>query len=133
MTLFYLERKPRDAILSILFRMPLIFLLRFLTLAASAYSSEDALDLNDAENRTAKVLSVFNVISFPNDVCYAESGLNGTCFTSSECASKGGSASGACASSFGVCCVFSLSCGGTSSANNTYAAINRDDQLIIIS
>ena len=71
-----------------------------------------------------KILSVFNVVKFPNDACGAANGFNGTCFTNTECTSKGGSASGTCASSFGVCCVFSLACGGTSSANNTYAIIN---------
>merc|ERR1712029_583929 len=39
----------------------------------------------------------------------------------SECTTKGGTASGTCATSFGVCCVFSISCGGSSSANNSYA------------
>ena len=68
--------------------------------------------------------SIFQVVRFPNDVCAASSGLNGTCYTASECTSKGGSASGSCASSFGVCCVFSLSCGATTSQNNTYATIN---------
>ena len=37
---------------------------------------------------------------------------------------RGGTSSGSCASSFGVCCVFTLACGGTSSANNTYATIS---------
>ena len=41
-----------------------------------------------------------------------------------ECTSKGGTASGTCASSFGVCCVFSISCGATSSANNSYAVMS---------
>ena len=41
-----------------------------------------------------------------------------------ECTSKGGTASGTCASSFGVCCVFSISCGGSSSANNSYAVMS---------
>ena len=68
--------------------------------------------------------SIFQVVRFPNDVCAASSGLNGTCYTASECTSKGGSASGSCASSFGVCCVFSLSCGATTSQNNTYATIS---------
>ena len=67
--------------------------------------------------------SVFTVVKFPNDACGSASGLNGTCYTSSQCESLGGSSSGACASSFGVCCVFSLSCGGTSSQNNTYATM----------
>jgi len=75
----------------------------------------------EVEGRTGKVLSVFNVISFPNAVCTSTSGYNGTCYTASECTSLGGSSSGTCASSFGVCCVFSLECGATSSQNNTYA------------
>ena len=71
-----------------------------------------------------KVLSVFNVVKFPNDVCAATNGFNGTCYTSSECKTLGGTASGTCASSFGVCCVFSIACGGSSSANNSYAIIS---------
>ena len=67
--------------------------------------------------------SIFQVVRFPNDVCAASSGLNGTCYTASECSSLGGSASGSCASSFGVCCVFSLSCGASTTANTSYATI----------
>ena len=63
------------------------------------------------------------MVTFPNSACGASNGYNGTCFTSSECEAKGGTASGTCASSFGVCCVFSVSCGSTSSSNNTYAII----------
>ena len=74
--------------------------------------------------RDGKVLSVFNVVTFPNSACGASNGYNGTCFTASECEAKGGTASGTCASSFGVCCVFSISCGGSSSANNSYAIIS---------
>ena len=80
-------------------------------------------DDQDASSRGEKALSVFNVVTFPNSACGASNGYNGTCYTSSECESLGGSASGSCASSFGVCCVFSLSCGGTSSQNNTYATM----------
>ena len=67
--------------------------------------------------------SIFQVVRFPNEVCASSSGVNGTCYTASECTSRGGSASGSCASSFGVCCVFTLSCGATTSENNTYATI----------
>ena len=67
---------------------------------------------------------MFNIVSFPNSACGANSGYNGTCYTSSECSSLGGTASGTCASSFGVCCVFSISCGSSSSANNSYAIIS---------
>jgi len=83
------------------------------------------------ENRTSddsakekKALSVFNVVSFPNSVCSASSGYNGTCYTASECTALSGAASGTCASSFGVCCVFSMACGSTSRQNNSYAIVN---------
>merc|ERR1739844_404172 len=78
----------------------------------------------DDQERSAKSLSVFNVVKFPNSACGASNGYNGTCYTSSECTSLGGTASGTCASSFGVCCVFSIACGGRSSANNSYAVIS---------
>ena len=66
---------------------------------------------------------MFNVVTFPNVACGASTGYNGTCYTASECTSKGGTASGSCASSFGVCCVFNLPCGGSTTQNNTYAII----------
>merc|ERR1711945_24194 len=86
-------------------------------------SAQDEIQ-EESSNRNGKVLSVFNVVTFPNSACGATNGYNGTCYTTSECESKGGTASGTCASSFGVCCVFSLSCGGSSSANNSYAIIS---------
>merc|ERR1711913_81848 len=67
---------------------------------------------------------IFNVVRFPNTACGSANNFNGTCYTAEECSSRGGSASGACASSFGVCCVFSLACGETTSANGSYAIIN---------
>jgi len=76
-----------------------------------------------AENRELKQLSVFSVVQFPNDECVSSSSTstNGTCYTSSECTAKGGSASGSCAAGFGVCCVISTStCGATISTNTSY-------------
>jgi len=69
--------------------------------------------------RNAKVLPVFQVVKFPNDIC-AGSTRNGTCYTAEECSTKGGSNEGSCASGFGVCCTFVLACGGSSSENQTY-------------
>ena len=82
-------------------------LLCFLSTFLSCVSGEEE------EARGGKTLSVFNVVKFPNDACGASNGFNGTCYTSSECSSLGGTASGTCASSFGVCCVFSIACGGS--------------------
>ena len=76
------------------------------------------------EAREDKALSIFNVIRFPNSPCGSVDNLNGTCYTASECTSLGGTASGTCASSFGVCCVFSIACGGSTNANNSYAIMD---------
>ena len=60
------------------------------------------------------------MVKFPNDPCTSTTNHNGTCYTATECKTLGGVATGSCASSFGVCCVFSITCGQTSSQNNTY-------------
>ena len=63
------------------------------------------------------------MVQFPNDDCTSSSSstTTGTCYASSECASRSGTASGSCAAGFGVCCVISTStCGATVSTNNTY-------------
>merc|ERR1711913_66014 len=99
-------------------RMKQILLLISLTVVVQVVCGEDQ------EERGGKVLSVFNVVTFPNSACGATNGFNGTCYTASECSSLGGTASGTCASSFGVCCVFSIACGGSSSANNSYAVMS---------
>merc|ERR1719330_1149957 len=70
-------------------------------------------------DREGKVLPVFQVVKFPNDVCSGTS-RNGTCYTAEECSVKGGTTDGSCAAGFGVCCLFSLSCGGSASQNQTY-------------
>merc|ERR1719510_967631 len=75
-------------------------------------------EVQDSE-RDDKVLPIFQVVRFPNDLCKGST-RNGTCFTAEECTSKGGTKDGTCASGFGVCCYFTLACGGSSSANNTY-------------
>ncbi len=62
---------------------------------------------------------MFNIVRFKNDPCTGSS-RNGTCYTSEECNSRGGASAGTCAQGFGVCCVFTLSCGGTTTDNSTY-------------
>ena len=57
---------------------------------------------------------MFTIVNFKNEPCQSTDSLssgstqyrNGTCYTSSECGSKGGSSKGSCAAGFGVCCVF---------------------------
>ncbi|XP_059098357.1 uncharacterized protein LOC131892574, partial [Tigriopus californicus] len=72
--------------------------------------------------------SLFNIVTFNNGPCSSSSSVgsgnngnrNGTCYTANDCRQRGGSASGNCAAGFGVCCVFYLSSGGTTSQNCTY-------------
>merc|ERR1719277_1709144 len=46
--------------------------------------------------------------------------MNGTCYTADECTSRNGVASGSCADGYGVCCIITVSCGGTTNENCTY-------------
>merc|ERR1719225_2555777 len=46
--------------------------------------------------------------------------MNGTCYTAEERASRDGVASGSCAEGYGVCCIITVSCGGSTSENCTY-------------
>merc|ERR1712117_232574 len=57
--------------------------------------------------KTGRTFSLFSIVQFPNEVCTSSSSTTtyGTCYTSSECSSAGGSADGNCAAGFGVCCV----------------------------
>ena len=66
---------------------------------------------------------MFSIVQFPNQQCTGASSSStyGTCYTSSECSAKGGSADGNCAAGFGVCCViYSTTCGTSISTNTTY-------------
>merc|ERR1719483_1893628 len=76
-------------------------------------------ETKESEGRDSKLLPIFQVVRFPNDICGGTS-RNGTCYTAEECSTKGGTNDGTCASGFGVCCIFALSCGGSASENQTY-------------
>lgn len=73
--------------------------------------------------RGAKLFSLFSIVQFPNEECTSltTSSTFGTCYSTSDCTSRGGSADGTCAAGFGVCCVITMStCGGSISTNTTY-------------
>jgi len=93
----------------------------FLCALVSASASE-ALAENQDNGRDGhgKVMPIFQVIKFKNDLCGATQGRNGTCYTETECKDRGGTNTGACAEGFGVCCSFVLSCGGSTSDNGSY-------------
>jgi len=74
-----------------------------------------------AQPRDKKSIGIFNIVKFPNDVCSSDQANRyGTCFTAEECSNLNGVASGTCAEGYGVCCVITLACGGTTRANCTH-------------
>merc|ERR1711915_381679 len=78
---------------------------------------------NTQDERAGKAFSLFSIVQFPNQQCTGASSSTtyGTCYTSSECSAKGGSADGNCAAGFGVCCViYTTTCGTSISTNTTY-------------
>jgi len=73
-------------------------------------------------SKTGKVIPLFNIVKFDNEVCAAgTSGTQGTCYTADECEALGGKADGKCASDYGVCCVVEMdTCGSQTSAPVSY-------------
>jgi hypothetical protein len=70
-------------------------------------------------DKQPKNIGIFNVVRFPNEACVGSNANMGTCYTAEECEDNQGTASGSCADGYGVCCIFSINCGGTSSQNLT--------------
>jgi len=71
------------------------------------------------DDKQPKNIGIFNVVRFPNAACVGSNANMGTCYTAEECEDNSGTASGSCADGYGVCCIFSINCGGTSSQNLT--------------
>ncbi|XP_055678018.1 uncharacterized protein LOC129786801 [Lutzomyia longipalpis] len=73
-----------------------------------------------------RFLNLFNIVRFPNEPCSTSNPkkflktLNGTCYHEVECEQLGGVPIDNCASGFGVCCVFQLSCGGKTEREISY-------------
>jgi len=100
-----------------------IYFLLFIGLSKANSDLDKPAETEAGNNRAQKVFSLFTVVTFPNDQCTTKSDttMKGTCYSESECTSKGGTVDGNCAAGFGVCCMFTLStCGGTVSQNCTY-------------
>merc|ERR1712172_235150 len=73
--------------------------------APVAKDVEKAADGVSVNDRKGKFFSVFQIVKFQNGKCTTSTGDDGTCYTEAECMAAGGEPSGACASSFGVCCL----------------------------
>lgn len=67
----------------------------------------------------AKNIAIFNVVKFQNTECTGGNNNPGTCYTTEECEDRKGTADGTCAEGYGVCCIFEINCGGSSSENLT--------------
>ncbi|XP_022253999.1 uncharacterized protein LOC106469730, partial [Limulus polyphemus] len=63
--------------------------------------------------------NIFGLTNFANSVCQADNLRVGTCYTENECRRLGGEPSGVCASRYGVCCVFEVTCSGVVQQNNS--------------
>lgn len=87
-------------------------------LAVIAIYLISAVSCKEESLRDAK-FSIFQIIKFENAPCIGAT-RNGTCFTSAECESAGGTADGDCADGFGKCCITILSDGATTSLNQSY-------------
>lgn len=94
----------------------------FVIVVCLFFATKSALALEEVpETRNEKLISTFQIVRFPNDVCIGSNSRNGTCYTSAECSDKGGTSSGSCADGFGVCCTFLITtCGSSTSENLTY-------------
>ncbi len=115
-------------------------LLGHLTEAESDVKNSNGNEKAKATGRGGRLLPIFQIVRFPvsvtnilphwkkcdwlffnfqNDICSATS-RNGTCYTAEECAGRGGTNGGSCAAGFGVCCLFTLACGGSTNDNVSY-------------
>jgi len=75
------------------------------------------------KTRNGRLFSLFSIVQFPNEECTALTTTTtvGTCYSGSDCTSRGGTIDGTCAAGFGVCCVITTStCGSTISTNTSY-------------
>lgn len=68
---------------------------------------------------SAKNLAIFTMIRFQNTQCNSGNDNIGTCYTKRECEKRSGVSDGLCADGYGVCCIFEIGCGGSSSENCT--------------
>ncbi|XP_058066210.1 uncharacterized protein LOC131215831 [Anopheles bellator] len=121
-------------------RLPLLLVVLVLSTFHSVFGSSDLVPngvLDGAPFESPSKLAGLTAISiffartvFPfytigrvaNAPCTSPAGLSGTCLVAGECKDNGGLPAGSCSSrtSQAVCCVYSQSCGGSTSFNSTY-------------
>lgn len=104
----------------------LLFIYVCLIFNIGSISTKENVDDDIVAKRNVKSFSLFSVVTFKNEECTSETSftggaVKGTCYSTTECSDKAGTASGNCASGFGVCCTFVSNIGtATISENRTY-------------
>lgn len=90
-----------------------------------------AVSAGNGTSRADRLLNIFTIVKFPNEACWTGDALRaGVCYTSRECRERGGTPSGACATGFGVCCVFARTCGQSTKENCTYFTSPREARYV---
>jgi len=80
----------------------------------------------ELQKNTARAFSLFSVVTFKNEECTTkmDTTMNGICQSADDCSTSKGTASGNCASGFGVCCFHSTEvCSGTVTISNNVTYI----------
>ena len=77
-------------------------------------SSHLAIEQGDNVTREERQLSLglISIINFPNSECTDVEGVEGECYTATECASRGGVSVSTCGNGIGVCCYVIMVSGG---------------------
>merc|ERR1712064_244348 len=105
------------------------------TLLIICYLATSVLSSNVTDIREKRQFSLFSIVSFSNLECNSSttSTTSGTCYTSSECASRSGNAEGNCAAGFGVCLYieFGTQSTDTITLTNTWASLTAKNYNIL--
>lgn len=81
-------------------------------------------NLKRSSMRDQRLLPLFTVVRFDNNLCLGNTGENGTCISPAECVQRRGVNNGICANGYGVCCFVTVTCGQSTIDNNTYFVNN---------
>ncbi|CAD7082002.1 unnamed protein product [Hermetia illucens] len=103
--------------------LALIFSLVWLAMIGYALGKNPNLpEISHSSARQARFFPFYTIGRFVNEVCTGANQMLGTCVIRGECSDGGGVSTGSCNSitSQAVCCVYQLTCGGSTNFNNTY-------------
>ncbi|XP_050072956.1 uncharacterized protein LOC126561051 [Anopheles maculipalpis] len=83
---------------------------------------KNELDVVHTAQRSGRFFPFYTIGRIANAPCTSPSGLSGTCLIAGECKDNGGLASGTCSTrtNQAVCCVYTKSCGDSTTLNSTY-------------